>query len=161
MVSSFLSGIKKGVVLSAFGALVLAGTAMAQTGRIEGRVTARDVGTPVGGARVSVVGTALNATSDANGAYAIGTVPVGSYSLRVQAVGYQQLVMTNQSVAPGVATTVNFDLQRSIFRMDDIVVTGVAEQTRAVKLPFVVEKVSMEDIPVPSRNRRCLTRCSG
>jgi TonB-linked SusC/RagA family outer membrane protein len=152
MVSSFLSGIKKGVVLSAFGLLVAVGTAMAQNGRIEGRVTARDAGTPVAGARVSVVGTALNATSDANGAYAIGTVPVGSYSLRVQAVGYQQLVVTNQSVAPGVATTANFDLQRSIFRLDDIVVTGVAEQTRAVKVPFVVEKVSMEDIPVPSRN---------
>jgi TonB-linked SusC/RagA family outer membrane protein len=124
---------------------------MAQ-GRIEGRVTARDGGPAIGGARISVVGTALNATSDAQGNYSIGTVPVGSHSLRVQAVGYQQVVVTNRSVGPGAATTVNFELQRSIFRMDDIVVTGVAEQTLAVKLPFDVGKLSMEDVPVPSRN---------
>jgi len=152
MVYSFLSGLSRRVAPATFGLLLWAGAAAAQTGRVEGAVRSTEGGTPVGGARVSIVGTALNATSDERGMYSIGAVPVGTYSLRVQAVGYQQVIITNQSVAPGVATTVNFELQRSIFRMDDIVVTGVAEQTRAVKLPFVVEKVSMEDIPVPNRN---------
>ncbi len=132
--------------------LVFANVLIAQTGRIEGRVTAEATGDPIPGALVRVAGTALSATTNENGFYTIPSVPVGSYSVRVAAVGFQSVLYTNQVVTAGQTTTVSFSLRPTIFRLDDVVVTGVAEQTRGVKVPFVVEKVSMADIPVPAQN---------
>jgi TonB-linked SusC/RagA family outer membrane protein len=152
MAASFLSDARRALALAVLTLVATAGASWAQAGRIGGTVTTRDGAAPVPGARVTVVGTALNATTDERGFYSIPNVPAGTYSVRVVAVGFQSVLITNQSVTPGGAATADFTLPPSVFRMDDVVVTGVAEQTRGVKLPFVVEKVSMEDIPVPSRN---------
>ena len=59
------------------------------------------------------------------------------------------MTITNQVVSAGLPTTVNFSLQASILRIEGVVVTGVASQTEVVKLPFTVDQVSGEDLPVP------------
>ncbi|MDH3457377.1 MAG: carboxypeptidase regulatory-like domain-containing protein, partial [Gemmatimonadota bacterium] len=125
---------------------------LAQTGRIEGTVRNAASGDPLPGARVTVVGTDLAATTNQNGYYAIPGVPVGSQEVRVSVLGYQQVTITNQRVAAGLPTTVNFQLAASILRIEGVVVTGVAEAQQAVKLPFTVDQVKAEDMPVPVSN---------
>jgi iron complex outermembrane receptor protein len=127
------------LVLAALTLVLGASAAVAQQSRVEGTVRSAQNRDPVANARVSVVGTNLFATTNENGYYAIENVPVGTYDVRVQVIGFQSVVFTNQRVAAGLPTTVNFELAPSILRIEGVVVTGVAEQTQAVKLPFTVE----------------------
>ncbi len=137
--------------LAALTVLFGAGAAWAQTGRVEGTVRNAQTGDPIANARVVIVGTQLSAASNENGYYAIENVPVGTYNVRVSIIGFQPMTVTNQRVASGLPTTVNFQLQASILRIEGVVVTGVAERTEAVKLPFTVDQVAAEDVPVPSQ----------
>ncbi len=152
MPRSWLYRSSRGFVLAAFALLFGAGSVLAQTGRIEGTVRNASTGDPLPGARVTVIGTDLAATTNQNGYYAIPGVPVGSQEVRVSVLGYQQVTITNQRVAVGLPTTVNFQLAASILRIEGVVVTGVAEAQQAVKLPFTVDQVKAEDMPVPVSN---------
>jgi TonB-dependent SusC/RagA subfamily outer membrane receptor len=136
------------LALAALALTLGVGTAFAQQGRIEGTVRHTQTRDPVANARVSVVATNLFALTNENGYYAIENVPVGTYDVRVQVIGFQSVIFTNQRVAAGLPTSVNFQLQPSILRIEGVVVTGVAQATQAVKLPFTVEQISGEALPV-------------
>jgi hypothetical protein len=122
---------------------------MAQTGRVEGVVRQQEVGDPIPGAQVSIVGTILFSFTNESGYYVIDSIPVGVYDIRASVIGFQSAVLTNQEVNAGLPTMVDFPLTRSILRLEGVVVTGVAEQTAAVKLPFTVDQLSDDEIPVP------------
>ena len=87
MIRSWLYRSGTGLALAALTLLFTAGTAFAQTSRIEGTVRSASTGDPVAGASVSVVGTSLTGTTNENGYYAIDNVPVGTYN-----VGWASLV---------------------------------------------------------------------
>jgi TonB-linked SusC/RagA family outer membrane protein len=140
------------LAFTALTVLLGAGTAFAQASRVEGTVRNAQSRDPIANARVSVVGTDLFATTNENGYYAVENVPVGTYDVRVQVIGFQSVVFTNQRVAAGIPTTVNYQLQPSILRIEGVVVTGVAEQTQAIKLPFTVAQVGSEELPVPMQS---------
>lgn len=57
------------------------------TARLRGRVVGA-AGRPVAGARVMVWGTGVEATSDENGQFALGSLPGGTHTLEVRAVGF-------------------------------------------------------------------------
>lgn len=140
-----------GSVLAALSLMVAASTALAQTGRVEGRVTSEQTGDPIRGARVRVLGTQLMAITDQNGFFNIADVPAATYGIRVAALGFQSRA-TDRAVAAGETVTVSFALSPIAFDLEEIVVTGVAEGTARKMLPHVVEKLSAEDIPVPGVN---------
>ena len=148
----------KVLALAALTLVLGTGSALAQTSRVEGTVRDAQTRDPVENARVSVVGTNLFALTNVNGYYAIENVPVGAYDVRVQVIGFQSVVFTNQRVSAGLPTTVNFQLQPSILRIEGVVVTGVAEGTQAVKLPFTVEQVGAEELPVPPQSAEAAIR---
>ncbi len=129
-------------------------TVLAQTSLIEGTVRSARTGDPVPGASVSVVGTNLTGTTNENGYYAIDNVPVGTYNVRVNVIGFQPVTVTDQVVSAGLPTTVNFSLRTSILRIEGVVVTGVASQTEVVKLPFTVDQIAAADLPVPPTTAR-------
>ncbi len=130
-------------------ALALPTTLVAQVGTIEGTVRDVRTGDPIREAVVTVVGANLTATSNVNGFFEIANVPTGPQSVRVRAVGYQPQVVTNLVVSAGMPGSVNFQLQGSIFRIEGVVVTGVSEAVESTKLPFTVDQLKTEDLPVP------------
>ena len=69
----------------------------AQNGRISGRTT-DTAGNTLGSVSVTLLGTTLNAVSDANGNYFIQDVPAGSYTARATRSGY------STTIAPTVVT---------------------------------------------------------
>lgn len=152
MIRSLLYRSGRALGLAALAVLFSAGLVLAQTGRIEGTVRNAQSGDPIAGARVTVVGTDLAGTTNVNGYYAIENVPVGTHNLRVSVIGFQPVTITNQRVASGLPTTVNFSLEPSVLRIEGVVVTGVAERTEVVKLPFTVEQVSDAELPVPAQS---------
>jgi Carboxypeptidase regulatory-like domain len=138
-----------GLALAALTLLFTAGSVLAQTSRIEGTVRRAETGDPVPGASVSVVGTSLTGTTNANGYYAIDNVPVGTYNVRVNVIGFQPVTITNQVVSAGLPTTVNFSLQASVLRIEGVVVTGVASWS------------ARRETVVSSANKRRSPACCG
>ena len=76
---------KKYMLLCAF--LMMSVMAFAQTGSIKGKVV-DETNQPLPGASVSIDGTTIGATTDANGNYTITGVKPGNYTLTAKFIGY-------------------------------------------------------------------------
>ena len=126
----------------------------AQDAVIKGHVTAR-TGDPLGGANVLVSNTNLGAVTDASGAY---TLTIGA-----AAVHNQQVVLTARyighkpqsttiTLSPG-AQSQDFSLEADPLRLEEVVVTGVADATDRRKLGFTVGTVNEDQLKaVPGAN---------
>jgi len=138
----------------AFGAVLMlaltAGSALAQ-GRIAGRVTTQE-GAPLNGAQVQLEGSGYGGLTDAEGRYLIQNVRPGTYNVTVQFIGYADRRQNNVVVAAGETATVDFQLSTEALRLQEVVVSGVADPIEGIRAPFTVGRVSMEDIAVPPPN---------
>jgi TonB-linked SusC/RagA family outer membrane protein len=148
-----------------FGTLLVAGVTVAitcfittplaaQDAVIKGRVTAR-TGEPLGGANVIVANTNQGAVTGTNGTY---TLTIGAASVRGQ-----QVVLTARYIGhkPQTRTITlsageqsqDFTLESDPLRLEEVVVTGVAEATDRRKLGMTVGSVSHEQMEaVPGSN---------
>jgi TonB-linked SusC/RagA family outer membrane protein len=126
----------------------------AQDAVIKGRVTARS-GEPLGGANVLVANTNVGAVTGANGTY---TLTVGAAVVRGQ-----QVVLTARYIGhkPQTRTITlsageqdqDFTLEADPLRLEEVVVTGVAEATDRRKLGFTVGSVNQAQLQaVPGAN---------
>ncbi len=100
-------------------------SALAQTGRIRGRVTDAETGEPLVGANVIIQGTLLGSATDANGEYLISNVPVGKQTIEVSYIGYQTLVRKDVLVILDQTITEDFKLKPgAALRVEEVVVAG-------------------------------------
>src|SRR6185503_16447187 len=98
-------------------------TIAVETATIEGHVL-DGATTPVASAHVMVVGTTFGAITDAGGYYRIANVPVGTYTVRAQFIGYGPDSATVHLTA-NQTVTVDLHLQPSAAMLSEVVVTGV------------------------------------
>jgi TonB-linked SusC/RagA family outer membrane protein len=101
----------------------------AQQGTIGGQVTDKATSQPVVGARVAVVGTALQTQTNAAGRYVLPNVKPGQATLRVSAIGYAAATRT-VTVPPGGIATEDVALTLQAFSLDEVVVTATGEQEK-------------------------------
>ncbi len=113
------------------------------TGRVTGTVT-NEAGQPVAGAQVTLQGTRLGNVTDAQGRYAINAVPAGSYTLRVQRIGFAP---TSQpvTVAAGQTASASARITASATSLSEVVVVGYGTQRRA-DVTGAVASVRAEDL---------------
>lgn len=125
--------------------------AAAQTGQITGLVSDSTTGQPVGAAEVTVVGTRLRARTTEDGRYALAGVSAGTHMVEVRRLGY---VLGRQRVAVPTdsSVSVDFRLHPVAFRLQEVVVTGVAGETEGTKLAFTVGRIDADRTPVPPPN---------
>jgi len=119
----------------------------AQDAVIRGRVNAQG-GEPLGGANVTIASSNFGAATAANGTY---TITIGA-----EAVRGQQVVLTVRYISyrPGTRTVTltpgtqeqNFELQPDPFRLEEVIVTGVADATDRRKLSFTVGTVGQQEL---------------
>ncbi|WP_228462557.1 carboxypeptidase-like regulatory domain-containing protein [Mucilaginibacter ginsenosidivorans] len=137
---------KKYLLLCAF--LMMSVMAFAQKGSIKGKVL-DETNQPLPGASVSIDGTTLGATTDANGNYTIASVNPGNYTLTAKYIGY---VSSKQTIAVGSSVlTVNFGLKPESTNLNEVVVIGYGSQ-RKKDLTGSVVAVSSKDFnqgPLP------------
>jgi TonB-dependent starch-binding outer membrane protein SusC len=109
--------------------IMLAVPALAQnTGTIRGHVGDAVTGRALSSVQIVVEGTPRGTISNAAGDFLLVNVPVGTYSLRAELIGYG--TMTRQvTVREGEVATVSFGLAVAAIAMDEMVVTGVAGAT--------------------------------
>ena len=100
-----------------------------ETGSIQGLVVAEDGGAPLPAALVVLDGTAMSATTGADGAFAIGGVPAGSYRLTVTREAFAALTA---SVTVGAGRSVLLDLRLPALQFEESVVVTATQTERAV-----------------------------
>ena len=111
-------------------ALVIATTplvAQQTTGKIEGTISDQ-AGVPIANAQVFVVGTSFGAISNDKGYYFINNVPVGTYTVRGQFIGYAPAEVRNVRVQGGQTATVDVKMQSSAVVLTGVTVTAAANQ---------------------------------
>ncbi|MDR8393578.1 TonB-dependent receptor [Aliifodinibius sp. S!AR15-10] len=112
-------------------------------GVISGTVIDGTSGETLPGANVSIQGTQIGASTDADGEYTISDVDPGTYTLVATFIGYQQ--STQQvTIASGETVEANFTLTAAAVDMDELVVVGYGSQTRG-DLTGSVGSVNMEE----------------
>src|SRR5437773_8690516 len=119
------------LALLGLGALVggVAASARAQQGSIAGQVTAQATGHPLAGARITIQGTALVTSSNAEGRYTLRNVPAGAITVRATFIGYAAAAR-GLTVAPGEAATADLALKLTPYTLDAVVSTVSGDQTR-------------------------------
>ncbi|WP_420615523.1 YfbK domain-containing protein [Candidatus Palauibacter sp.] len=141
MATTNVRGIRQriGAVLAL--ALAVAGPApsraQSQTGAVQGTVLDATANVGVAGAQVFVAGTVTGTLTDANGAYFLSGVPAGEQVVTVRLIGYRQ-TSKRVTVAAGETVTLDFSVEQTAVRRQDLTVTGVAGETPHV-LPDAVD----------------------
>ncbi len=119
-------------------------------GSIAGTVTSKEGNAPLDGVQIRIQGTSLGAVSREGGRYAIANVSSGVYAVEAIRIGYARGRVENVNVQSGAPTTVDIALEANALRLNDVIVAGVSDPTSGVKVPFVVTKLTAEDVPVPT-----------
>ncbi len=142
------------LLLASAAALWVAGmpapAAAQATGTLTGTVVDATSGRSLESAQVYISALNQGALTNAQGRFImLNQVPAGTHEVSVELIGYTS-VTQEVTVTAGQTTTVEFRMESTALKLQELVVTGVAGSTPRVKLPFTVEKVDFEDMPVPT-----------
>jgi TonB-linked SusC/RagA family outer membrane protein len=139
------------------------GTALAQTGSIEGVVTDAESDNPLPGVNVVIQGTQQGAATGTDGTYEITGVEPGTYTVRASFVGYADTTRQGVEVQANQTTTVDFALEREAAALEEMVVVGYGEQQRRDLTGSVssVSSENIESIPVATVSEALQGRASG
>lgn len=119
--------------------------AQGATGSVTGTVTSRDTRAPILEARVVVLGTAIEVSTNANGEFRIPAVRAGRAQLSVFKVGYRASTDT-VTVTAGQTATLNLSMAASLTQLTDVVVTGTAGNQERRAQAAVVTTVDIADV---------------
>ena len=120
-----------------------------QTGTITGVVSDVATGQLLESALVRLDDAEGGVLTNAAGRYNVLNVPAGTHTLTFSILGYDEL--TRQvDVAAGGTVELNAQMTSGALELQSLVVTGMARATPKVKVPFVIEKLDVANIPVPA-----------
>ncbi len=125
-------------------ALTTPGRLAAQAGSIRGTVTDSATRSPLQGALVTVVGTAIRTETNSNGQYALTAVSPGTVAVRVQMIGYTP-AERSVVLGAGLEATLDFALATGVTQLEEIVSVGYGTTTRG-ELSTAVSSVGAEEL---------------
>jgi iron complex outermembrane receptor protein len=131
------------------GLLLLAGTAEAQTGTVSGRVTAQESGTPVVAAQVRVMrgqSEVARGVSDEGGNYRIMNVPVGTYAVMVNRIGFLQATVERVVVTADGTATADAAMSDAASLLNPVVVTRGAAGMKVTEAPISISVVNEQRV---------------
>ena len=137
------------VALATFVAVAPA-AAQQTTGKVEGTVSDQ-AGVALASAQVLVVGTSFGAVTNEKGYYFINNVPVGSYTLRAQFIGYAPTEVRDVRVFGGQTITQDIKLSPSAIQVSGLTVTAAANPIvprDQVASKSIVSGQTINDLPV-------------
>ncbi len=121
----------------------------ARRARITGVVRERDSNQPLPMVNVTVLGTAITATTDTAGRFVIASAPTGLFTIEAKRVGFVPGRAENTRLVADSVITLTFNLSASAIRLDQVTVSGTIEETSVAKSTLSVDKVTTEELPVP------------
>lgn len=99
-------------------------SALAQFGKLSGKVIDRESKEPLIGASVVVQGTSFGAATDIEGIFRILNVPAGTYTIQTSYIGYQPVTIRDITVIGGLTREVNFELPSTAIEQQPVVITA-------------------------------------
>lgn len=139
-------------------AMLSAGAAAQDTGRIVGTIVDGETGDPLIGAFVIVrnpdgTRTDMGAATDLEGDYRILEVPAGTYTLESSMIGYNPTTITEVVVEAGEVVALDFTLKSEAIEVEAVVVEARAVRNTEASLlkerqkaPAVSDAISAEEI---------------
>jgi len=103
--------------------------ALAQTGRVEGRVVEASTENPLQSVNVGLQGTSIGMATESDGGFVLDDVPVGTYTLEASFVGYSTAERTVR-VQDGETTRLRIQLSQEAARLSEITVISERSYTR-------------------------------
>ncbi|MEM1042148.1 MAG: TonB-dependent receptor [Bacteroidota bacterium] len=100
----------------------LAAAAQPRTGTLKGTVADAATQEPLAGVNVVVADLGIGAATDADGAFSIPGVPVGTHRIEVRYLGYEPVLRTDLIVQPGRSTVVTVELREAVLEGDAVTV---------------------------------------
>jgi len=103
------------------------------TQTVRGKVVDQVSKAPIPGATVMILNTdpLMGVATDVDGDFKITQVPLGTHTLRVSFVGYQDLILPNVLVNSGKEVVLTVSIEEDFGQLDEVVVMG-AEKERTV-----------------------------
>ena len=96
----------------------------AETSRITGEIYDGTTNEPLASVNVSIVGTTLGASTEIDGRFNIQRVPVGTYSVRVTAIGYTPFIATDIVIMVAKPTDIRIPLIESLVQVEGVQITA-------------------------------------
>ena len=128
------------------------GVLSASNGKITGKVAEKETGSPAVGVNVILIDTYLGAATDENGRFTILNIPPGTYSIRVDAIGFATITMKDVRVTTAQTTELSFTLEEAVIEGQEV--TVIAERPLVQKDLTASQRVTtakeIEDMPVES-----------
>ena len=104
---------------------------------LTGHVINKNTGEHIPFFTVSLKGTTLGTATDETGHYFLKNLPVGSYTIRVNGVGYRsaekQIVLRQ-----GETRELNFEVEEDIIQLETVVISANKNETNRMEAPVVV-----------------------
>ena len=122
----------------------LASTALADTGKIQGKVTDQK-NTPIPFANVILKGTRMGASTNANGVYIIMNIAANTYTVEASAVGYRKM-SGSVTVAEGQTATQDFTLAEDALNMQEVVTTGTYTPRTKLESTVAISTLSPKEM---------------
>jgi outer membrane receptor for ferrienterochelin and colicin len=97
------------------------------TGKLAGKVVDTVTKEPLPFVNITIEGTTLGAATDINGNYTILNIRPGRYSVKVQYIGYQTVIMEDVPISIDLTTIRDFELRETAVELDAVVVEGKRE----------------------------------
>jgi len=92
-------------------AFLIGGAIAGTTGKIAGKITDKQTGEPLPGVNVLIGGTNIGAATNIQGEFFIINVPPGTYTLKVNLIGYRPVEVKNAVVTIDLTTEINLELE--------------------------------------------------
>ena len=115
-------------------------------GSITGKVADKRTGHALPFANVAVVGAQKGGLTDSEGRFSIPGVPVGTYEVRVQFLGYKAESRPGVSVAAGKPVALEFKLEEVVVRQEKVVEITAERRLVEAKQGATVRSVTANDI---------------
>ena len=111
-------------------AMIMLFALQAVAGTLTGRVTDAESGDPVAGANALLLGTALGAAADKDGRFEIRDIPDGTYTLQVQAMGFEKMLITGIEIKGKTPVVLNIRINPST--LEGSAVTTTVDRVRQI-----------------------------
>jgi outer membrane receptor for ferrienterochelin and colicin len=116
------------------------------TGHVTGTITDIRTGKPLPYANIVVLGTGYGAMSLGNGQYTISNLPVGTFNLMADYIGYEPETITGVQVDADRTTVVDFQLLQSVVGKADTVYVTAEEFKIDTKISHMEQKFKTDEM---------------
>lgn len=113
-------GDKTGKIIISLTLVLISLTAFSQNGSLNGRITAALNGETIPGVNIYLEGTSTGTSSDLDGNFSIGYIPVGTYTVIASFISYKSDTITGVKIEKGKSTILEIKLEEVVFTLQGV-----------------------------------------